>query len=121
MRIRATGTLLVLTAALVLFPTAALGGTPAENKAFAKQLTSFIKPVFKKKAPKLVLGLVTCNVPSDGTVVKCKAHFSDPPAKANVLYAIRATLQETGTIKWTTTGSPVCSMAKTGAKFPCNG
>jgi hypothetical protein len=95
----------------------ALGATtPAQT--FAKGLSAKIKPVFEKQAPNLVLGLVTCVLPKNGTVVNCKAHFADKPDGANIVYAIKATLQESGTIKWTTTGH-TCANAKTGKKLAC--
>ena len=97
---------------------AALAWTPAQNAAFAKKLAASIKPVFKKQAPTLVLGLVTCVLPAEGTTVKCKAHFSDKPDNANILYLISADLKDSGAIKWTTTAHS-CTDAKTGKKLPC--
>ena len=117
MSIRSAGIALVAAGA-VIWSAPALGATPAQNAAFAKQLSAEIKPIFKKQAPKLVLGKVTCVLPKNGTVVRCKAHFSYSSAKANVVYAIKATLEETGTIKWTTTGH-TCTDAKTGKKLAC--
>jgi hypothetical protein len=119
MRIRSAGAAIAAVTLLCgVAPATVLAATPAQNKAFAKQLTTKIRPVFKKQVPQLVLGAVTCVLPLDGTVVACKAHFSDAPAHANVVYAIRATLKESGTISWTTT-SHSCTDSKTGKKLPC--
>lgn len=109
---------MLVAAGAVVWSAPALGFTPAENAAFAKRLSAEIKPVFKKEAPGLVLGKVTCVLPQNGTVVKCKAHFSDAKANANVVYGINANLQETGNIKWTTT-THSCTNAKTGKKLQC--
>jgi hypothetical protein len=65
-----------------------------------------------------VLGKVTCTLPANGSVVRCLAHFSDPAAKANVTYAIKATLQDSGAITWTA-GAASCSSATTGKKLVC--
>jgi hypothetical protein len=96
----------------------ALGYTPAQNAAFAKKLALEIKPSFHSKAPGLVLGQVTCVLPQSGTVVKCKAHFSDKSANANIVYVINAKLTDSGTIKWTT-GTHSCTDAKTGKTLSC--
>jgi hypothetical protein len=117
MGIRSAGILLVVTAALVC-SVPAFAWTPAQNAAFAKQLKTKIKPVFKKQAPKLVLGKVTCVLPKSGALVHCKAHFSYPSAHANIVYAINARLKETGAITWTTT-THRCTDAKTGKKLAC--
>jgi hypothetical protein len=95
-----------------------LGAAPTEAQAFATKLRSYIGPTFKKQAPKLVLGKVTCVLPKNGTVVRCKAHFAYPSGNANVLYNIKATLLETGVIKWTTT-THSCTNAKTGKTLAC--
>ena len=107
-------------AAIVAFavPSAALAWTPAQNAAFAKNLKAKITPVFKKQAPELVLGQVTCVLPAEGTLVKCKAHFSDKPAHANIVYTINAKLTEVGDINWTTVGHS-CTDSRTGKKLAC--
>ncbi len=117
MVIRSAVIVLVAAGAFVLTATA-LAYTPAQNAAFAKNLATKIKPVFRKQAPKLVLRKVTCVLPKNGTVVRCKARFSYPSAKANIVYGIKATLQQTGSIKWTTT-THTCTNAKTGKKLAC--
>jgi hypothetical protein len=40
-------------AALLAFAPAALAWTPAQNRAFAKQLRPEIEPVFEKQAPQI--------------------------------------------------------------------
>jgi hypothetical protein len=117
MRTRRAGIALVAGTALAVSAPAA-AWTPAQNKAFATRLAKEIEPSFRTQAPALVLGAVTCVLPAEGTVVRCKAHFADRPAGADVLYLIKATLQETGDIKWTTTGHS-CIDAKTGKKLAC--
>jgi hypothetical protein len=109
---------LLATSAFAVGAQSALAWTPAQNAAFAKKLAVSITPAFKKQAPTLVLGAVTCVLPAEGTVVKCKAHFSDKPDNANILYLISADLKDSGAIKWTTTAHS-CTNAKTGKKLPC--
>ena len=111
--------LVAVTGAVALAGTGtALGAAPTEAQAFATKLKSFIAPTFKKQAPKLVLGKVTCVLPKNGTVVHCNAHFAYPSGGLNVVYKIKATLLETGVIKWTTT-SHSCTDAKTGKSQAC--
>lgn len=111
--------LAVVAGAVVLAGTgAALGATPAENAAFAKGLKKEIGPAFEKSAPKLVLGKVTCVLPSNGAVVQCKAHFAYPTGGLNIVYKIKATLLETGKLRWTTT-THTCTYAKTGKPVSC--
>jgi hypothetical protein len=105
-------------AALLVFAPLAVAATPAQNAAFAKQLRPQIKPVFEKQAPQLVLGKVTCLLPRNGNVIHCKAHFTYPKARANIVYLIKATLLDTGKLKWTTT-SHSCTDARSGKKLPC--
>jgi hypothetical protein len=119
MSIRSAGAALVVAVALLsALQAVALGATPAQNRQFATSLAAKIKPVFKKQAPKLALSKVTCVLPLNGTVVHCKAHFSYPSAGLNVVYGIKATLQETGDIKWVTT-THSCTNAKTGKTVAC--
>ena len=96
----------------------ALGAAPTEAQAFAAKLRTDIAPTFKKQAPKLELGKVTCVLPTNGTVVHCVAHFAYPSGGLNIVYKIKATLLETGVIKWTTT-SHSCTVAKTGKPQAC--
>ncbi len=107
-----------LAVAALLVPLAGYAATPAENAAFAKQLRGYVKPVFAKQAPALVLGKLSCTLPLNGTVVRCLAHFSDKAAKANVVYGINATLKESGVIRWTTT-THWCNSTVTGRKLAC--
>jgi hypothetical protein len=120
MTIRSAGAALLAGALLGIAPSAASAASPAQNAAFAKQLTTEIKPVFKRRAPYLVLGAVTCKIPLNGTVVHCLAHFTYPKYKASIVYPIAAALQETGNIKWTAE-NPTCTLQSTGKKFPCSG
>jgi hypothetical protein len=99
-------------------PGTALAATPTEAQAFATKLATYMKPVFKKQAPKLVLGKVTCVLPKNGNVVHCKAHFAYPSGGLNIVYQVKATLLETGMIKWTA-GSHTCTNAKTGKTVSC--
>jgi hypothetical protein len=96
----------------------AFGFTPAQNAAFAKKLAPEVEKVFKKEAPDLVLGKVTCVLPQAGVTVHCKAAFSDAKANANIVYLINATLQDSGAVKWVTT-THSCTDAKTGKKLKC--
>src|SRR5262249_6508207 len=118
MSVRLLGAGLLASAALAAGAQEALAWTPAQNAAFAKKLAVSIKPVFKKQAPQLVLGKVTCVLPAEGTLVKCKAYFSDKPANANIVYLISADLKDSGAIKWTTTAHS-CTDSKTGKKLQC--
>ena len=117
MSVRAAGCAFVLLA-VGSFACPALAATPAANARFAAQLASYMKPTFKKEAPGLVLGKVTCVLPANGTVVPCKAHFTDAKAKANVVYGIKVTLERKGFLRWTTT-THICTDTKTGKKIPC--
>jgi uncharacterized lipoprotein YbaY len=102
-------------------PTAAIvraNGKLTPGQAFANQLKAKITPVFKQQAPQLELGKVTCVLPKNGNVVSCQAHFGYPSAHVNVVYGIKATLEQTGQLRWTTT-SHACTNAKTGEKLPC--
>jgi endonuclease/exonuclease/phosphatase family metal-dependent hydrolase len=68
-------------------------------------------------APKLVLGKITCVLPRNGAVVRCKAHFSDRSANATPAKD-QATLLDAGVIKWSTT-SHSCSNAKIAKTLAC--
>jgi hypothetical protein len=98
--------------------TASAGSTLTPAQVFANQLQVKIEPVFHKQVPGLLLATVTCVLPTNGNVVQCQAHFSDPSAGANVVYGIKATLKDSGVLTWTTT-THSCTNAKTGKKLAC--
>ena len=101
-----------------LGPESAPAAAPTAAQAFATKLASYMKPVFEKQAPKLKLGPVTCVLPKNGTVVHCKAHFAYPSGGLDVIYQVKATLLETGVIKWSA-GGHTCTNAKTGKTVSC--
>jgi hypothetical protein len=117
MRIARRGALVAAAMVALAAGGAATAATPAQNKAFAKELRADLKPTFAKKAPALVLGTVTCTLAKSGKTARCHAHFTDPKAKADVVYAVTA--QRSGSvIKWSA-GSPVCSEESTHTPINC--
>jgi hypothetical protein len=96
---------------------AALAATPAQNATFAKELRADLKPTFAKEAKALHLGAVSCTLSANKKSARCKAHFSDPAAKVDVVYTVTATVKGR-TIKWSA-GSPVCRMAATHKAVAC--
>ncbi len=95
----------------------ALAATPAQNAAFAKELRTDIKPTFAKEAKALHLGSVTCSLAADGKTARCKAHFTDPAAKVEVVYTVTASIKGR-TIKWSAR-SPVCRTATSHKPVAC--
>ena len=116
---------LALCVAALALVTGAAAGTPAANKAFTAHEVPIVKNLFKKKAPKLVFQKLSCITPANGSVVRCTARFTYPPAKWNIVYSLKITVHDaTATAgageNLVTTGIR-CSEQKTGRKVSCSG
>jgi len=70
-----------------------------------KTLKADMVKTFKKQAPKLVIGTVSCVLPANGVTAHCKANFTDGGFKG--YYPVTATIEDSGNIKWTAE-SPKC-------------
>jgi len=115
-KVHHAGAALAAALSLVLACSASAASPPAAL-AFAKELRSDIKPTFAEQAPGLVLGKVTCVLPSKGNVARCLAHFADKAARANVVYTIKATLKG-HVIAWSASAHS-CTSSTTGRKLAC--
>jgi hypothetical protein len=96
---------------------AASAGTPAQNKAFAKELRPDIKTKFATEAKALVLGTVTCTVAKNDKTASCHAHFTDPSVKADVVYAVSA--RRSGSVITWSASSPVCTEGAAHVRVTC--
>jgi hypothetical protein len=97
--------LLPLVALSVLIPSVAVAAVDPRVAYLQKTLKADMVKTFKKKAPRLTIGTVTCVLPKDGTTSHCKATFTVGPVKG--YYPVVATLHEVGTLTWTAS-SPKC-------------
>jgi hypothetical protein len=117
-KLRHAGAAIGAAIVLVIAPAGASAAATPPAVAFAKELRTGVKAKFAKQAPALVLGKVICTLPKSGNVVRCIAHFADAAARANILYAIRATLEASGAISWSTTAHS-CTSSITHTKLAC--
>lgn len=122
-------TAITLMAALIVLGTAgaAAATTSPTTADFTALLKASVKQTFKKKAPTLTLGTVTCTAPKSGKTYHCVAHFTDASAKAKIVYDITASLKKTtalsggvsaGSIGWSAS-APSCTSISTHAQIPC--
>ena len=98
--------LLLLAILSVLITGVALGATDPRLVYLQKTLKTDMVKTFKKKAPRLTIGRVTCVLPKDGVTSHCKATFTVGPIKG--YYPVVAKLHDVGgTLTWTAS-SPKC-------------
>jgi hypothetical protein len=84
----------------------ARGATDPRLVYLQKTLRADMVKTFKKKAPRLTIGTVTCVLPKAGVTSHCKATFTVGPIKG--YYPVVAKLHDVGgTLTWTAS-SPKC-------------
>ena len=113
--------LLFVALAALLVPAAALAAKAPTQKQYTEQL---LKKEMMSSAQLKPLGLkwgvVSCVLPKNGNVVHCTVHASAPKAQENIVFKVRETLTQEGSMKWAIT-SDACSDSKTGQKLSCSG
>jgi hypothetical protein len=112
--------LIALTTAL-LAPAAALAAKAPTQAQYTAQ--GLVKAMMKSASLKplgLTWGKVLCVLPKNGNVFHCTVHTSSPKAQENIVFQVKATLDEEGNVKWTIT-SDACSDSKSGQKLSCSG
>ena len=88
------------------------------QEAEAKLKTAFAAWAKKHLAGSTV-GKVSCILPTSGSTLHCTVHVASAPKyRENIVFKIRETLHETGTMSWVAT-SHSCTDSKTGKPFAC--
>jgi hypothetical protein len=112
--------LLSALAALFLVPFALAAKAPTQKQYSEQKLKTAMMSSAQLKGLGLKWGAVSCVLPKNGNIVHCTVHASSPKAQENIVFKVRETLKETGTMSWAIT-SDACSDSKTGKKLSCSG
>src|SRR4051794_5891752 len=84
------------------------------NKTMKASFTAWAK----KNLPGTTVGKVACVLPKSGNVIHCTIHVSAPKNRENIVFKVKGTLHEVGTLSWVAT-SHSCTDSKTGKPFAC--